>query len=305
MRGAVLCGEPEAAQKEREKDMPELFEYVAGCIRSEVWPKNLIALHNVSDGLIAMAYTAIPISLLTLRKKRDDIPVDWIAVCFAAFILLCGTTHVLGVVTVWAPIYWFDGVVKAATAAVSLTTAWLLQFRVMPLLLAIPSKKDRDNAQAVLQAALDGEKAAREEAENALADAARALAQLESRDATIRELMTPILPLPNRALLVPLIGALDSARAALLTSALLKATQDRGAKCVVLDLTGVPIVDTQVADVLLQCAHALTLLGAKAVITGIRADVACTIVHLGVDLSGITTLATLPDGIRLVTKDDR
>lgn len=283
--------------------MPSLFEHVSGCIRSEVWPRELIVLHNVSDGLIALAYVAIPISLLTLRRKRDDIPVDWIAACFAAFILLCGTTHALGIVTAWRPIYWFDGAVKAATAVVSLMTAYLLQFRVMPQLLAIPSKRERDEAQRAIEKALTGEKAAREDAERTAADAARALAQLEVRDATIRELMTPILPLTSRALLVPLVGALDSTRAAYLTSALLKAAQERHARFVVLDLTGVPVVDTQVADVLLRCAHALTLLGAKAIITGIRADVAQTIVELGVDLSRITTVATLPDGIRVVTQD--
>lgn len=286
-------------------NMPGLFDYVIGCIRSEVWPKELIVLHNVSDALIALAYVAIPISLLILRHRRDDIPVDWIAVCFAAFILLCGTTHVMGLVTVWCPVYWLDGAIKAATAIVSLMTAYLLQFRVMPQLLSIPSKKERDEAQGKIERALIGEKAAREEAEKAAADAARALAQLESRDATIRELMTPILPLTNRALLVPLIGALDSSRAAHLTSTVLKATQERNARFVVLDLTGVPVVDTQVADVLLRCAQALTLLGAKAVLTGIRADVAQTIVELGVDLTKITTVATLPDGIRLATADSR
>ena len=285
--------------------MPGLFDYVTGCIRSEVWPRELIGLHNISDGLIALAYVAIPISLLILRHKRDDIPVDWIAACFAAFIVLCGATHVMGVVTVWHPIYWLDGAIKAATAGVSLATAYLLQFRVLPLLRAIPSKRDRDRAEEAVRQALAGETTAREVAEKALDDAARALAQLEARDATIRELLTPILPLPNRALLVPLIGALDSTRAAHLTTALLKAVQDRGARFVVLDLTGVPVVDTQVADVLLRCEQALRLLGAKAVLTGIRGDVAQTIVDLGVDLSKITTVATLPDGIQLATKDGR
>lgn len=281
--------------------MPGLFDYVTGCIRSQVWPWELIALHNVSDGLIALAYVAIPISLLILRRRRDDIPVDWIAACFAAFIVLCGATHVMGIVTVWRPVYWLDGMLKASTAAASVMTAYLLQFRVLPLLLAIPSKKDRDKAQDTIERALIGEKAARAEAEKAAADAAVALVQLESRDATIRELLTPILPLTTRALLMPLIGAVDSTRASCLTAAVLKAAQERHARFVVIDLTGVPVVDTQVADALLRCASALALLGAQAILTGIRADVAQTIIALGVDLSRITTVATLPDGIRLVT----
>jgi hypothetical protein len=74
--------------------LPNL-DIVSGCIRSDVWPDPLVALHVGSDGLIALAYLAIPGSLLVLRHRRDDIPVDWITMCFAAFILLCGFTHVM------------------------------------------------------------------------------------------------------------------------------------------------------------------------------------------------------------------
>lgn len=282
---------------------PDILSPVPGCIRSEVWPRELLVLHNASDSIIALAYLAIPTSLLILRHKRKDIPVDWITSCFAAFILLCGATHVLGVITAWWPIYWFDGVVKAATAGISIATAYLLQWRVMPQLLAIPSAESTRKQRDELERALAGEQAARKEAEAMAASQAQALAALEQRDATIRELMTPILPLSDHALLLPIIGALDSARAAALTTTMLRATRERQARVVVLDLTGVPVVDTQVADVLLRCAQALTLLGAKAVITGIRADVAQTIVELGVDLSRITTVGSLPEGIRLATKE--
>src|SRR5688572_23601692 len=79
------------------------LERVIGCNRSDVWPKDLIALHTLSDGAIALAYTWIPIALLGVWRARKDIPLNWTLLCFAAFIVLCGLTHVMNVVTVWDP----------------------------------------------------------------------------------------------------------------------------------------------------------------------------------------------------------
>src|ERR1044072_1895734 len=76
------------------------MERVIGCVRSDVWPADLIVLHTLSDGAIALAYTWIPITLLSVWRARKDIPVNWTLLCFAAFIILCGLTHAMAIFTV-------------------------------------------------------------------------------------------------------------------------------------------------------------------------------------------------------------
>ncbi len=275
------------------------FDFVSGCIRSDVWPRELLALHVASDAPIGLAYLAIPTSLLILRHKRGDIPVDYMTVCFAAFILFCGGTHIMAIITPWYPVYWLDGYLKAATAGVSIATAILLQFRALPQLLAIPNAETTRKAREETEwAKMEAERAVKElQAANARLETA--LAQVDQHAAAIRELSTPVLTLAPKVLLSPIVGALDSARADQLTTAILEATSARRAAWVILDLTGVPIVDTQVADVLLRCAKATSLLGAKTVLTGMRPAVARTCVELGIDMVGIVTVATLQDGLRV------
>lgn len=90
----------------------------------------------------------------------------------------------------------------------------------------------------------------------------------------------------------------------MLIEALLHAVQQRHARVVVLDVTGVPVIDTQVAHAILQCATSVRLLGAQLVMTGIRPDVAQTLVALGVDLSTIITRADLRDGVRYALRQE-
>ena len=109
----------------------------AYCLRTPF----VIWLHVLSDGLIALAYAAIPIALLRLfwrRKHREDLSFHWIFLLFAAFILGCGATHALAIVTLWTPIYRFEGLVKLLTALVSIATAVFL-IRVMPNIAGLPS----------------------------------------------------------------------------------------------------------------------------------------------------------------------
>lgn len=113
----------------------------------------------------------------------------------------------------------------------------------------------------------------------------------------VRELGSPIIPLAHRVIALPLIGTVDSERAQSMITALLRGVQERRARVAIVDITGVPVVDTAVAGALLKAAHGVRLLGAEAVLTGIRPEVAQTIVSLGVDLSGITTRATLEEGL--------
>jgi rsbT co-antagonist protein RsbR len=143
------------------------------------------------------------------------------------------------------------------------------------------------------------------ELRNALGERERTLSELrESFDArdqlqeTIRGMSSPVLPVLEGVLVMPIIGVVDSARAAMLTGALLQAIEHHRAKVVILDVTGVPIIDTQVARVLIQAADATRLLGAEPVLVGIRPELAHTIVGLGLDLSSLVAQADLQSGIR-------
>jgi hypothetical protein len=75
------------------------------------------------DALTVAAYTWIPITLLAVWRARSDIPMGWITLCFAAFIVLCGITHAVAILTNWFPVYWFAAEMKALTGLVSITTA--------------------------------------------------------------------------------------------------------------------------------------------------------------------------------------
>jgi rsbT co-antagonist protein RsbR len=120
---------------------------------------------------------------------------------------------------------------------------------------------------------------------------------LRAQAAALAELSTPLIPINDFIMVMPLIGAIDGQRAARVVEALLRGIQERGARIAILDITGVPSVDAQVASALMQAARAVRLIGASVVLTGIRPEVAQTLVTLGVDLSGITTRGTLQSGI--------
>jgi rsbT co-antagonist protein RsbR len=115
--------------------------------------------------------------------------------------------------------------------------------------------------------------------------------------AALRELNSPIIPIGEGVVAMPLIGSIDSARAQQIIEMLLQGVSARRAHIAILDITGVQVVDTQVANALLRAAQAVKLLGAQVIITGIRPEVAQTLVGLGADLSGITTRGTLQSGI--------
>jgi signal transduction histidine kinase/CheY-like chemotaxis protein len=103
-----------------------------------LWKPDLVGLHIVSDALIAIAYYSIPLTLIYLVQKRRDIPFNWIFLLFGAFIVSCGTTHLLEIWTLWHPVYWISGITKLGTAAISLYTAIAL-VKLLPVAMAIPS----------------------------------------------------------------------------------------------------------------------------------------------------------------------
>jgi two-component sensor histidine kinase len=139
--------------------MTELLHYLFGaasfmphgyCL---LWRPDLVAMHAVSDGLIALAYIAIPVAMLTFLRKRPDIQGNSrkIGYLFIAFILACAVTHLTALLTLWWPAYGAQGLVKVMTAGVSIVTA-VVVWQMFPKLLAIPSLQDLERANEMLQA---------------------------------------------------------------------------------------------------------------------------------------------------------
>lgn len=120
---------------------------------------------------------------------------------------------------------------------------------------------------------------------------------IREQEARIRELSSPIIPLYNGILVLPLVGVIDSYRAGQIMEALLNGISQQQADVVIIDITGVPMVDTNVANYLLMAARAARLLGAQIILVGISAEVAQTIVQIGVELNDVTTRSNLQSGI--------
>ena len=116
------------------------------------------------------------------------------------------------------------------------------------------------------------------------------------------ELSTPVVTLWDGVLALPMIGTLDSARTQVVMETLLQRIVQTGADVAIIDITGVPTVDTLTAQHLLKTVTAARLMGADCIISGIRPQIAQTIVHLGVDLGNVTTKASLADAFRLALK---
>ena len=116
------------------------------------------------------------------------------------------------------------------------------------------------------------------------------------------ELSSPVVKLWEGIIALPMIGTLDSARTQVVMENLLQKVVETGAQIAILDITGVPTVDTLVAQHLLKTVTALRLMGAECIISGVRPQIAQTIVHLGVDLQGVTTKANLADALALALK---
>jgi rsbT co-antagonist protein RsbR len=122
------------------------------------------------------------------------------------------------------------------------------------------------------------------------------------QQAEMMELSTPVVTLWRGILALPLIGTLDSARTQVVMESLLQRIVETGSMIAILDITGVPTVDTLVAQHLLKTVAAARLMGADCIISGIRPQIAQTIVHLGVDLNSVTTKASLADAFAVALK---
>ncbi len=125
---------------------------------------------------------------------------------------------------------------------------------------------------------------------------------IQEQQEAIREISTPVLQVRERLLIIPVVGLVDTHRARLLTEGLLRAIRDRRAKGVVMDITGVPIVDSKVANHLAQACEAARLMGALVVMTGISSEIAQTLVTIGAQLRGVRTVGDLQGGIEEIER---
>lgn len=124
-------------------------------------------------------------------------------------------------------------------------------------------------------------------------------AVIKRQQEELLELSTPVVKLWDGVLALPLIGTLDSQRSQTVMESLLQRIVDTGSEIAIIDITGVPTVDTLVAQHLLKTVTAIRLMGADCIISGVRPQIAQTIVHLGLDLGTLTTKANLADALKL------
>jgi rsbT co-antagonist protein RsbR len=144
----------------------------------------------------------------------------------------------------------------------------------------------------------------RKHAEEALRQSLHLEETIRAQNAALAELSTPLIPISDDVTVMPLIGAVDSRRAQQVMETLLEGIAQTRARVAILDITGVPVVDTQVANALIRAAQSVKLLGAQVILTGIRPEVAQTLVGLGADLSAITTRSSLQSGIAYATNKE-
>ncbi|AEF99509.1 sensor domain-containing protein [Methylomonas methanica] len=119
-----------------------------------LWQPAVVWLHVISDTLIVLAYYSIPFALMYFVYNRADLVYRWVFVLFGAFIMLCGTTHLLSIWTIWHPDYWLEGLVKLATALVSVVTAVLI-WPLIPKLLKLPSPASLKASETYMRAIFD------------------------------------------------------------------------------------------------------------------------------------------------------
>jgi rsbT co-antagonist protein RsbR len=154
-----------------------------------------------------------------------------------------------------------------------------------------------------LEAQYSAAQSAYTQAEAARAEIAAQLATIEAQRDVIRTMSVPILPLTDRALVMPLIGELDADRLRLVQDQALQRIEQTAARYLICDITGVAIIDTQVAHELVRVVQAARLLGAEVVLVGVRPEVAQAIASLPIQLDGIVTLSTLQVGIDYVLRE--
>ncbi|HEY0734980.1 MAG TPA: PAS domain S-box protein [Herpetosiphonaceae bacterium] len=202
-----------------------------------------------------------------------------------------GTANVLNTIT---------GQAEARTIETTCRTA---DGRVFPVALSASAMRSADKVQGAVCTVRDITE--RRKAEEALRRSIVQEETIRAQAAILAELSTPLIPISDQVVVMPLIGSVDSQRAQQVLESLLQGIASMRAEIAILDITGVPVVDTQVANALIQAAQAVKLLGAQVILTGIRPEVAQTLVGLDINLRDIMTHSTLQSGIAAVLGNER
>ncbi|WP_288362421.1 ATP-binding protein [uncultured Spongiibacter sp.] len=134
-----------------------------------LWNEQLVFLHVLSDTLITLSYFTIPLALIVLVKRRDDLKFNYMFLMFAVFIFACGTTHLVNILNVWYGAYWLSGTIKAITAIASIGTA-ILVWPLIPKALALPSNAQLVELNNQLQNEIAENRRKQEEVERLSAD---------------------------------------------------------------------------------------------------------------------------------------
>lgn len=124
------------------------------------------------------------------------------------------------------------------------------------------------------------------------------LATIEQQRAAIRELSTPVIEVWEGVLCLPIVGIVDSARAAQMTDVLLQQIVDKRTRCAIVDITGIDAMDTRTVDHFVRMARAVRLLGAECVLTGVSQSIAHTVVHMGIDFRDVVTHRSLREALQ-------
>ncbi len=277
------------------------------------WVLILMALSIVSSLPLLRGELILPVFFLTMPVVLAGLILRpwqvWLVVALALGVLAL-LVQVLGDST------WYRGQTPVVLTLMGLILAMgILHFigsRVNAAVLASAAAARREAETAAgelekLNAGLETEVARRtadlqqalRDVEARAAEQERLLAEIDSQRTTIREMSVPVLPLGRDKLVLPLVGALDSSRLADLQLRALAALEGGQARTLLLDVTGVPIVDSQVAAGLLETMQAARLLGAEVVLIGVRPEVAQALVALGIDIDGLQAEADLESAMRL------
>jgi rsbT co-antagonist protein RsbR len=267
----------------------------------------LIAVGFGNSSSILLAF-AVPITMSGLVLGRHGL---LIAAGLSILIVV-----ITGLLSALAPT--FVGFMPSAPAsALSIVPMYILIIGILSLFIdrfgaalrdALTATQAREQELEHLGAALEITVAERtaslqqalQEGEQRQARLAQALDDLRISQTTIHELSAPVIPVLPGVLIAPLIGALDSARAATLADNILGMVERTHADRVIFDITGVPVVDSHVAKVLLEAATAARLLGAQTLLVGIRPEVAQTIITLGIDFAALATYPSLQEAVAAI-----
>jgi rsbT co-antagonist protein RsbR len=141
-------------------------------------------------------------------------------------------------------------------------------------------------------------RAERDRSQSYRAELEEKLATIEQQRAAIRELSTPVIEVWEGVLCLPIVGIVDSARAAQMTDVLLQQIVDKRTRCAIVDITGIDAMDTRTVDHFVRMARAVRLLGAECVLTGVSQSIAHTVVHMGIDFRDVVTHRSLREALQ-------